>query len=98
MQSDGNLVVYTSVGRSLWGSGTDQLGDSSLVMQSDGNLVIYHAGYPTWARHGGALDCYSRATESLRFPRQRMYVPTHLRGTVHAGGRGLSDSSTFSIG
>ncbi|ARU22119.1 allophanate hydrolase [Ralstonia solanacearum] len=53
---------------------------------------------PTFARHGGALDCYSRATESLRFPRQRMYVPTHLRGTAHAGGRGLSDSSTFSIG
>lgn len=48
------LVVYTAAGKSLWGSGTDGLGDSSLVMQSDGNLVIY-AGYPTWARYGGAL-------------------------------------------
>lgn len=55
MQGDGNLVVYTAAGKSLWGSGTDGLGDSSLVMQSDGNLVIYHAGYPTWARYGGAL-------------------------------------------
>lgn len=41
MQSDGNLVVYTS-GSPAWASQTGTAG-SKLAMQGDGNLVIYSA-------------------------------------------------------
>lgn len=40
MQSDGNLVLYTSSGRVLWASNTDRKGGRRVVMQTDGNLVI----------------------------------------------------------
>lgn len=86
MQSDGNLVVYTSVGRSLWGSGTDQLGDSSLVMQSDGNLVIYHAGYPTWARHGGALYFKLAPNTTLTANQWRLSVDRRFRLIMQGDG------------
>ena len=44
MQSDGNLVIYSSDGRALWGSGTGGTPGNPgayVTMQSDGNLVIY---------------------------------------------------------
>ncbi len=48
MQSDGNLVVY-STSRALWNSRTSGNAGASLVLQSDGNLVVYStAGRALW--------------------------------------------------
>lgn len=42
MQTDGNLVVYTSANRPVWASGTHSPG-AGLTLQRDGNLVVYAA-------------------------------------------------------
>jgi hypothetical protein len=41
LQSDGNLVLYTSSNAALWSSGTNGINVTRLVMQNDGNLVLY---------------------------------------------------------
>jgi hypothetical protein len=48
MQLDGNLVLYSRNGQSVWSTGTDGRPGSFLVLQNDGNLVIYQP-YPVWA-------------------------------------------------
>ncbi|WP_256725499.1 hypothetical protein [Streptomyces sp. IMTB 2501] len=53
MQSDGNLVVYSSTGTALWSSHTSGHTGAYAVQQSDGNFVVYTAsGGPG---KGGAL-------------------------------------------
>lgn len=48
LQSDGNLVLYSS-GTPIWASGTHGQNVSRLTMQSDGNLVLYATnGTPIW--------------------------------------------------
>lgn len=58
MQTDGNLVEYTSSNVPVWASNTAGNGPGSrLAMQSDGNLVLYtSSGSPVWASKssGGA--------------------------------------------
>jgi surface antigen len=50
MQSDGNLVQYTSARKPIWATGTNGKGGTYLRMQNDGNLVIYtSAGKAVWA-------------------------------------------------
>ncbi|MGQ0619213.1 MAG: choice-of-anchor U domain-containing protein [Panacagrimonas sp.] len=39
-QTDGNLVVYNSMGRSIWATNTSGLVNATLKLQSDGNLVV----------------------------------------------------------
>ncbi len=52
MQSDGNLVEYSSAGV-VWASGTNPAG-ASAVMQDDGNLVVYDgSGNALWASDTG---------------------------------------------
>ena len=41
MQQDGNLVLYASVNRALWTTGTENNPGAWAVMQYDGNLVVY---------------------------------------------------------
>jgi hypothetical protein len=41
MQSDGNLVLYSTSGHALWSTGTYSTPANRLVMQNDGNLVLY---------------------------------------------------------
>src|SRR5262249_50524718 len=42
MQTDGNLVLYTSGGKALWSSGTwHQCTHCRAAYQTDGNLVVY---------------------------------------------------------
>jgi len=41
MQSDGNLVVYSSSGAALWASGTPGNSAAYVTLQSDGNVVVY---------------------------------------------------------
>lgn len=49
LQSDGNLVLYDSMNRVLWSSGTFGLPVAYLAIQSDGNLVMYNANnQPLW--------------------------------------------------
>ena len=49
-QDDGNLVVYTSDGTPVWGSGTQGTSPNNAKMQADGNFVIYD---PDGIRCGG---------------------------------------------
>ncbi len=41
LQDDGNLVLYTKVGKAPWSSHTNGHAVESCIMQGDGNLVIY---------------------------------------------------------
>jgi hypothetical protein len=65
MQEDGNLVLYSQAGASLWNSGTEGHPGAHAIMQSDGNLVVYDpSGQALWssgtggnsANVGAALD------------------------------------------
>jgi hypothetical protein len=48
MQTDGNLVIYSSKG-AIWASGTGGKNVKDVDMQTDGNLVIYNtSGKPLW--------------------------------------------------
>jgi hypothetical protein len=56
MQSDGNLVVYSSTGSALWSSGTTSHPGAVVTVQDDGNTVVYSpSGSPLWSS-GTALD------------------------------------------
>jgi hypothetical protein len=58
MQSDGNLVLYITGGRSVWSSKTSgQTGDHA-VMQTDGNLVLYDASNQAiWSTNTSGASC-----------------------------------------
>ncbi len=49
MQTDGNLVAYTSANVPKWATGTNGKAVTHVVMQTDGNLVIYNNAAPVWA-------------------------------------------------
>jgi hypothetical protein len=52
LQTDGNLVVYSSAGTPVWHARTFQYPGSTLCLQSDGNLVIYSAANAAiWDTH-----------------------------------------------
>ncbi|OIJ97810.1 hypothetical protein BIV25_13470 [Streptomyces sp. MUSC 14] len=44
MQTDGNLVVYSSTGTALWSTHTNGHSGAYFLVQDDGNLVVYGAG------------------------------------------------------
>jgi len=49
LQTDGNLVLYTSSGQAVWSSQTQGTTANRLVMQNDGNLVLYSSsGIALW--------------------------------------------------
>ncbi|MFT7186498.1 MAG: hypothetical protein ACI84K_001901, partial [Pseudohongiellaceae bacterium] len=49
MQSDGNLVLYTSSGSAVWSSGTSGTGATRFVIQGDGNAVLQtSSGLSVW--------------------------------------------------
>lgn len=48
MQTDGNLVVYSSTGVPLWYSGTGGYSGAATYVQDDGNVVIY-TRLPSWS-------------------------------------------------
>jgi hypothetical protein len=55
MQTDGNLVLYSSTGHAVWSSHTIGTGSHNyLLVQDNGNLVVYSSpGHPVWASHSG---------------------------------------------
>ncbi len=55
MQTDGNLVLYTTADVPVWSSGTYGSGATRLVMQDDGNLVLYDIDRAVWASRQGFL-------------------------------------------
>jgi hypothetical protein len=48
MQTDGNLVLYSTSGIALWNSRTAGYAGASLAVQNDGNVVIYSGGRAVW--------------------------------------------------
>jgi GH25 family lysozyme M1 (1,4-beta-N-acetylmuramidase) len=54
MQTDGNFVVYDSIGTPLWNAGTQGHPGAFLALQSDANLVVYTGGTAIWANYAGA--------------------------------------------
>ncbi|WP_063789893.1 hypothetical protein [Streptomyces sp. MMG1121] len=44
MQTDGNLVVYSSGGSALWSTHTNGHSGASFLVQDDGNMVVYGSG------------------------------------------------------
>ena len=51
-QTDGNLIVYTTAGATVWASNTGGRDCSTgcvAAFQTDGNLVLYKNGSPYWA-------------------------------------------------
>ena len=75
MQTDGNLVMYTSNGKPVWASDTNNWGDSSLSLQTDGNLVMYtSASKAVWASdtNGKGGDSVSMQTDGNLV----MYTPS----------------------
>jgi hypothetical protein len=67
MQSDGNLVEYTSTGQPIWNSVTEGNSGAYLHIQSDGNLVVYSSGgAPLWWTSTGANPSYDdRVDQSI---------------------------------
>jgi phosphoribosyl-AMP cyclohydrolase len=55
MQADGNLVIYSTAHKALWGTGTSSPG-AFLEVQADGNVVVYSsANKALWSRTGGLV-------------------------------------------
>ena len=49
LQSDGNMVLYSSKGNVLWDSKTNgNTGGYTLRVQNDGNMVFYSGGKAKW--------------------------------------------------
>jgi hypothetical protein len=78
MQTDGNLVAYTSRNAVVWASGTNHRTPRYVIMQNDGNLVIYFTSGRPWAtgtngntysyfrmQDDGNLVVYSRTARPL---------------------------------
>ena len=49
MQTDGNLVIYSSAGSAIWASGTSGRTGVSATLQDDGNFVEYQLTQAVWA-------------------------------------------------
>lgn len=62
MQSDGNLVLYSSAGTELWASGTQGKSTVQALMQTDGNFVLYNAVQPTYQTVNTANTVWSSGT------------------------------------
>jgi len=68
MQTDGNLVLYTSGGAAAWATWTQGNANATFRLQNDGNLVVYSTSMQVkWASNTGgqmaggkALRLYSR--------------------------------------
>lgn len=58
MQSDGNLVLYSTSGGPLWYTGTGGNPGAKLVVQDDGNMVIYSAGGGVLWSSGSSVPNY----------------------------------------
>lgn len=87
MQSDGNLVLYSSSKVAIWNSGTPGRGASTLKVQEDGNLVIYNAQGYTWA----SVTAYP--TSHLNFPTNNM----QNEGVMYKGQMSQSSDRGYSL-
>jgi hypothetical protein len=57
MQTDGNLVEYSTFGptQAFWYTGTNSASPVRLVLQNDGNLVLYNASGAIWDYGSGRI-------------------------------------------
>ena len=76
MQTDGNLVIYTSAGKALWASGTNGSGTADhLSLQNDGNAVVYtSADKAVWS--AGRSNANRLCTSGLLHAGQALYSPS----------------------
>jgi hypothetical protein len=60
LQSDSNMVVYSSAGKAKWSSSTCNRGAWRLYMQADCNLVLYSDNFVKvlWQSHTHRSSCY----------------------------------------
>jgi hypothetical protein len=76
MQTDGNLVIYTSAGKALWDSKTNGTGSANyLSLQNDGNAIVFtSAAKNVWAagRANGSRLC----TGGVLHAGQALYSPS----------------------
>lgn len=82
MQTDGNLVLYSSSGQPIWNSGTQGNPGAYLALQTDGNLVLYRDGIPLWNSNTTSVPDYlSRVEYTLSntslYPGQSLLTPDH---------------------
>lgn len=57
MQTEGNLVLYTSAGTALWSTPTVGSGAYVAILQTDGNLVLYSPSAAVWNSETYGNDC-----------------------------------------
>jgi subtilase family serine protease len=76
MQTDGNLVIYSSAGKALWASGTNGSGSADhLSLQNDGNAIVYtSAGTAAWS--AGRTNANRLCTSGLLHAGQALYSPS----------------------
>lgn len=48
-QMDGNLVLYNSLGRPVWATGSEAMNATLFAVQADGNIVLYASNKAIWA-------------------------------------------------
>jgi len=84
MQTDGNLVIYTSGPHPIWASGTNGSPNSHFIIQNDGNGVIYRPdNHAVWATNTW-LPTGPTAQGDTMHPGQVLNPGQHL---TSAGGR-----------
>ena len=65
--SDGNLVIYDTANRPLWGRGGTSIQNARSVMQDDGNLVTYSDYLPAVSGSGSAIWATNTAGNGLSY-------------------------------
>ena len=62
-QADGNLVIYDSTGKALWGSSTTGISSKSLGFDGSGNLDLNNASNtPVWSSNNGITAALKAVT------------------------------------
>ena len=65
MQSDGNLVIYTSGGAGLWASGTAGSGANVATLENDGRLIMYSTVWTSGTSPGSAPGSFAHPSCDL---------------------------------
>lgn len=107
MQSDGNLVLYSSTGTALWYSKTNGTGGADhLSLQNDGNAIVFtSAGANVWAagRANASRLCAGgilHAGQALYSPSEKYELTMQTDGNLVAydGTKAIWSSGTLGTG
>jgi hypothetical protein len=87
MQTDGNLILYSSTGITLWASNTSAFSGASLTLQqTDGNLAITRSvtSYMLWSTNTGYIANRLYKWQHLT-PNDSLYTENHIYQLVMQG-------------